>query len=70
MQFHFWVRVEKLGNAPGFVRQEVVDDDVDLLFRFAKRHDLTEKIDKLFTGMACGSLAVHLARLYIQSSVK
>ncbi len=51
--------LEELADSLGFVRREIVADDVNLLPRWAQGYDLLQKGDQLPTGMANSGFAVH-----------
>ena len=68
--FHLRVELQESGNLVGFVRREVVGNDVDFLLRFAERDYMTEKPDEFLAGVVGCRLAMHLARLDVQSGVE
>ena len=49
------VRRKKFKDFFGFVRAEIVGNDVDLAIGGLTVHDLGQEIDKLLAGMPCGS---------------
>ncbi len=57
-------------NLGCFVRRQVVQDDVDLLFGWAGIHHLAEKLHKLLTGVMCGGLALDLTGFNVQRGIQ
>src|SRR5215472_10414489 len=54
----------------GLVCRQIVEDDVDFLFRFTATDDLLQKAHELLTGMPWSGFPLHLARPHIQGSVQ
>ncbi len=57
------VRLEKRFDSLGFVRREVVADDVNFLLERIRPHHLLQKADKFLAGVMRGRLALDLAGL-------
>ena len=61
---------QKLRHLLGFVRRQIIHDDMNLLLRTALFNYLAEGVDKLLTCMPRRRLAVHLARLHVERCVQ
>jgi len=70
VKLHMGVPLQELFDLVGFVRRQIVQDDVNLLARVAAGDHLLEKTHELRTGMPLSGLALHLSRLHIQRSVE
>ena len=62
--------LEELFDLVGLVCGQIIQNDVNLLARRAAGDDLFEETDELRAGVPLGSLALHLAGLYIQGRVQ
>ena len=65
MQTHLGMLSEQGGDGFGFVRREVIGDEMDLFAFWLGRDELAQESDKLGAGMAGGSLTRS-----IQSSIR
>ena len=70
MELNVGVGGEELRYGLGFVRREVVGDDVDLLARGLRGDDICEKGNELRTGVALGCFAQDLSAGNLQGSVE
>ena len=70
MKLHMGVPLQELFDLVGFVRRQIVQDDVNLLARVAAGDHLLEKTHELRTGMPLSSLALHLSGLDVERRVK
>ena len=62
--------LEELTDCLGFVRGEIVEDDVNLLPRGAQGYDLLQKGDELTAGMAGSGFAVDATGGAIQCRIQ
>lgn len=64
------VRSEKIPDQLGFVRREVVDNDVDFLIGWATIGYLPKEVNELAAGMAGGGFSDDLAGSSVQRSLE
>ena len=70
MQVHLGMISQELRDQLGFMRREVVGDDVDFPMAGFEREDLAQESDELFGGVAGGGLTHHLATFGIERGVE
>lgn len=70
MKLHTGLLFQELSDLAGFVRGQVVQDDVDFLVWVTTGDHLFEKTDELRTGMSLSGLALHLSCPNIQRRVE
>jgi hypothetical protein len=70
VQMHPRMSGQEGADPLGFVRREVVDNEVDVTFWRGVRYEIFEEGDKLGAGMPAGSLAMYLARGGFQGGVE
>ena len=62
--------LQELPHQGGFVRREIIEDDVDLLMGRAQGDNLLQETDKVPTGVASGGLAVNAAGRGVQRRIQ
>ena len=70
VQVHLGMISQELRDQLGFMRREVVGDDVDFPMAGFEREDLAQESDELFGGVAGGGLTHHLATFGIERGVE
>ena len=70
VKLHARMALEKIGNGLGFMRGEVVEDDVNLLPGPAQRHHFFQKSHEIAAGVAGRGFSVHPAGLGVQRGIQ
>lgn len=70
MQPHLRMCVQKIPHSLGFMRREIVENDVNLLFRPALRNDLPEEIHEVGAGVTHRRFSMHATGLGVECGVQ
>src|SRR5437763_12421329 len=70
MKTNFRVLAEKLFHGFGFMRREVIENDMDLSSPARFVHERGQKFDELIAGVPLGRFAFHLSGFHVQCRIK
>jgi len=70
MEFHLGMSRQEFLHLVGLVSRKIIQNDMNFLFRPAKRYYLSQEVHELLAGMPRGRLAVNLAAFNVQSCIQ